>query len=241
MLQKIKELYGRKLAASDGEIGHVKDFYFDDDTWAVRYVVVDTGTWLEGRLVLLSPHAFLHLDKDAKVLPVHLSRAQIENSPSIASHLTVSRQFEEEYNRYYGWPAYWQGGQMWGMGSFPAIVPTPVPVATERSSPEKHGDSHLQSTRAITGYHIQAVDGMIGEVSDLLLHAKSWAICDLVVETGHLFAGKEIRITTSKINRISFDDSSVFVSLTLEDIKRTGDDEVAKGTGIAHGSGNFRD
>ena len=130
---------------------------------------------------------------------------------------------------------------MWGMGSFPAIVPTPVPVAAEKSPPEKRGDTHLQSTRAITGYHIQAIDGMIGEVSDLLLHAKSWAICDLVVETGHLFAGKEIRITSSKVNRISFDDSSVFVSLTMEDIRRTGDDEVAKASGIAHGSGNFRD
>ena len=57
MLQSIKQLYGEKLGASDGEIGHVKDFYLDDRNWAVRYLVADTGTWLPGRRVLLSPHA----------------------------------------------------------------------------------------------------------------------------------------------------------------------------------------
>jgi hypothetical protein len=58
MLQSIKQLYGETLRASDGEIGHVKNFYFDDHNWAVRYVIVDTGAWLSGRLVLISPHAF---------------------------------------------------------------------------------------------------------------------------------------------------------------------------------------
>ena len=55
MLRSIKQLHGAKLGASDGEIGHVKDFYFDDQNWAVRYVVADTGSWLPGRQVLISP------------------------------------------------------------------------------------------------------------------------------------------------------------------------------------------
>jgi hypothetical protein len=58
MLRSIKQLYGDKLGASDGEIGHVKDFYFDDQSWVVRYLVADTGNWLSGRQVLISPHAF---------------------------------------------------------------------------------------------------------------------------------------------------------------------------------------
>ena len=45
-LQNTKELYGNKLAALDGDIGHVKDFYFDDKNWVVRYLVADTGSWL---------------------------------------------------------------------------------------------------------------------------------------------------------------------------------------------------
>src|SRR5208283_3247992 len=97
MLQSITQLYGKKLAALDGEIGHVKDFYFDDAAWAIRYVVVDTGSWLTGRLVLLSPHAFAKLDQSESTLQVKLRKQQIEDSPSIAAHEPVSQQFEENY------------------------------------------------------------------------------------------------------------------------------------------------
>ena len=103
MLHSIQERYGEKLRASDGEIGHVRDFYFDDKNWTVRYLVADTGHWLTGRLVLISPHAFGHLHPEGKVLLVNLTRKQIEDSPSIDEHKPVSRQHEEEYHRHYGY------------------------------------------------------------------------------------------------------------------------------------------
>ena len=119
MILNTKTIIGHKLSAIDGDIGHVRDFYIDDKTWAVRYVVAETGTWLTGRKVLLSPYAFVRFfDTVGKVLPVNLTRQQIENSPSIELHRPVSRQFEENYYRYYGWPAYWQGEQMWGMTQY---------------------------------------------------------------------------------------------------------------------------
>ena len=92
MSQNIKELYGNKLAARDGDIGKVKDFYFDDKTWVIRYLVADTGSWLPGRLVLLSPYAFEKLDLPEKTLHVRLSKKQIEDSPSLEVHMPVSRQ-----------------------------------------------------------------------------------------------------------------------------------------------------
>src|SRR5580692_8482045 len=104
MAQSIKQLYGKELGATDGEIGHVKDFYFDDQNWTIRYLVVDTGSWLSGRQVLISPHALGRLDQGEKILRVNLTRKQIEESPSIAMHKPVSRQYEEEYYKYYGWP-----------------------------------------------------------------------------------------------------------------------------------------
>jgi len=119
MLRIVKKLFENKLGASDGEIGHVNDFYFDDQNWAVRYLVADTGSWMPGRLVLISPHAFGNLYQGGKVLLFNLTRQQIENSPSIELHKPVSRQYEEEYHRYYGWPFYWQGDQLWGMSAFP--------------------------------------------------------------------------------------------------------------------------
>src|ERR1035437_6817696 len=115
MLRSITQLYGAKLGASDGEIGHAKDFYFDDQNWVVRYLVVDTGSWLSGRKVLISPHAFGSLHEARKLMQVNLTRKQIEKSPLIESHKPVSRQYEEEYFRYYGWPYHWQGGGLGGV------------------------------------------------------------------------------------------------------------------------------
>jgi sporulation protein YlmC with PRC-barrel domain len=228
MLQNIKRLFGHKLAASDGDIGAVKDFYFDDKTWVIRYLIADTGSWMTGRLVLLSPHAFGCIDPEGKIMHVNLTRRQIENSPSIESHKPVSRQYEIDYYRYYGWPAYWEGSGMWGLGSFPVVLP-PSKDEMEAHLPHHHrDDKHLQSIRAVNGYHIQTVDGAIGRVSDFMVDDKSWAIRELIVETGHWYSGKEILISPSKVERISYEESTVFVSLTKADIQRTSENDLAK-------------
>ena len=221
MLQNIKKLYGHKLAATDGTIGQVKDFYFDDKTWVIRYLVADTGSWLSGRLVLLSPHSFGILDQYEKTLHLKLHKKQIENSPSIELHKPVSRQYEIEYYNYYGWPAYWDGGAMWGLGSYPVILP-PSPYEIEHQQKHQHrDDKHLQSTHAVNGYQIQTGDGAIGTVSGFMVDDRSWAIREVVVETGHWYSGKEILISPDKIERISYQDSSVLVSLTKKDIEQT--------------------
>jgi hypothetical protein len=241
MLQDIKELYGKKLAALDGDIGHVKDFYFDDAAWAIRYVVVDTGRWLMGRLVLLTPHAFAELDQEEQTLQVRLSKKQIQDSPSLASHETVSRQFEEQYYRSYGWPVYWQGGQMWGVSSNPlAFSPQPEDIEARRSM-EPVADRHLQSTKGVTGYHVQAVDGLFGHVIGFQVDPVNWAIRNLVVETGHWYKGKEILIPPNKIERVSYEDSTVLVNLTVEDIRRTVDKQLAEAGADQHAAAIFHD
>ena len=224
MVRIVTELYGAKLGASDGEIGHVKDFYFDDQIWAVRYVVADTGSWLAGRQVLISPHAFGSLHQDGKLLHVNLTRKQIENSPSIESHKPVSRQYEGEYYRYYGWPYYWQGDGLWGMSGFPILelpaTPLPSEPAFAGSRSSESTDAHLRSTQAVDGYHIQASDGISGHVCDFMMDAQSWAIRQLVIKTGHRFSGKEVQIPTRAVDRISYPDSTVFVNLTKEAIEQ---------------------
>jgi PRC-barrel domain protein len=133
MLRSIKQLYGDKLGASDGDIGHVKDFYFDDQNWVIRYLVADTGTWLPGRKVLISPHSLGRLEQIQKVLRVKLTRKQIEASPAIETHKPVSRQYEEDYYKHYGWPYYWQGDGLWGMSGFP-ILELPAEPSAGRSA-----------------------------------------------------------------------------------------------------------
>jgi hypothetical protein len=225
MLRSIKQLYGDKLGASDGEIGRVKDFYFDDQNWAVRYLVADTGSWLPGRQVLISPHAFGGLHQAGKVLRVNLTRKQIEHSPSIESHKPVSRQYEEEYYQYYGWPYYWQGAGLWGMSGFPILElpakPLPGEPATVNGPQLKRADAHLRSTQAVNGYHLQAGDGAIGHVCDFMMDDQSWAIRQLVIKIGHRLSGKEVEIPSGKVDRISWDESTVFVSLTREAVEQS--------------------
>jgi hypothetical protein len=225
MLRSIKQLYGDKLGASDGDIGHVKDFFFDDQDWAVRYLVVDTGSWLPGRQVLISPHAFGSLHQSGKILRVNLTRKQIENSPPIESHKPISRQYEEEYYRYYGWPYYWQGNGLWGMSGFPILELPPKfssvePPAATGPKPER-ADAHLRSTQAVNGYHLQATDGIVGHVCDFMMDDKSWALNQLVIKTGHRFTGNEVLIPVSKVDRISYDKSTVFVNLTKEAVEKS--------------------
>jgi len=217
MLRSIKQLYGNKLGASDGDIGQVKDFYFDDQNWVVRYLVADTGSWLPGRKVLLSPYSLGRLDLEDKILRVNLTRKQIEKSPGMELHQPVSRQYEEEYHRYYGWPYYWEGGGVWGLGGFPILELPPKPLANQTAKmlgPQlERADAHLRSTQAVNGYHLRTSDGIIGHVCDFMMDPSNWTIGQLVIKTGHRFSGAEELIPTKSIDRISYEESTIFAAL----------------------------
>jgi len=226
MLQSIKQLCGNNFGASDGDIGQVKDFYFDDRTWVVRYVVADTGNWLPGRQVLLSSNAFGGLHHGEKLLSVNLTRKQIEDSPAIDTHKPVSRQYEAHYHRYYGWPYYWEGDGLWGgMRDFPVLelppqfasVLPPAPTGPKAT----RSDSHLRSAQAVDGYPLEATDGIAGHVCDFLMEDKNWAIGELVIKVGHRFTGKEVRVPVSKVTEISYDSSKVFVKINTDHIERS--------------------
>jgi hypothetical protein len=227
-LENTTELYGDKLVALDGDIGQIRDFYFEDKHWVIRYAVADTGSWLTGRLVLLSPHAFGELDQGEKTMHINLRKTQIEDSPSIESHKPVSRQYETDYYRYYGWPAYWDGGAIWGLGGYPAILPHSKEEVEAVEKRHHKGDKHLHSAREVTGYAMETVDGQIGRVTGFLVDDRSWAIHELVVEAGHWYSGKEIRIPTDRVERISYKESKVYVTLTRADIQKTAEHELAK-------------
>ena len=210
MLHSIQQCYGEKLRATDGEIGHVRDFYFDDKTWTIRYLVADTGGWLSGRQALISPHALGHLYPKGKVFLVNLTKEQIEKSPSIDEHKPVSRQHEEDYHRYYGYPYYAETWPLWGLAEYPVVAPPPPPTAAKT-----HGvDSHLRSTRVVKGYKVEGIDGAVGEVADFLVSGRNWVIREMVVESGHWYSGKGIHIPTDKIFRISYNESTVYVDST---------------------------
>jgi sporulation protein YlmC with PRC-barrel domain len=221
MTQSIKQLYGNKLGATDGEIGHIKDFYFDDRNWAVRYLIADTGAWLPGRKVLIAPYALGALYQAGKLLIVNQTRKQIEDSPAIETHRPVSRQFEEEYYQYYGLPYYWQGEGIWGMSGFPIIEAPPKQTANTVIGPRQdNADNHLRSTEAVMGYNLQAENGNVGHIIDFVMNDKSWVIEQLVVRIGHRLSGKEVLIDTKKVQRISYPDSTIYVNQSKEAIEQ---------------------
>lgn len=214
MLKNLKQLYGCQLEALDGPVGHVKDFYFDDRTWTVRYLIADTGTWLTNRQVLLSPHSVGKLTIQDKKLRLKLTRNQIENCPRIDQHKPVSRQYEEQYYQYYGWPGYWQGGGLWGMTGVPIVTsPKKSTKCNIETSSDQDDDLHLRSAQAVKGYNVQTKGKAIGQVIDFLIDDKSWAIRQLRVKSGHLFSHKEILIPIGRVKGISFEESTVSVGL----------------------------
>ena len=231
MLRPFQTLRGAKLAASDGEIGHVRDFYFDDQTWTVRYFVVNTGSWLFGREVLVAPHALGEVDLERGVIGVHLTREQVRESPPLDADKPVSRQHEEELHAYYGWNPYWQPFDS-GLGMMPppvafiAPLPDDAPVsdskgdAADSPSEHLHSDPHLRSaTELLSGYTLHATDGEIGRVDDVILDDRDWRVCYLVVHTGAWFHGKSALLPAARIQRISYEEAEVFVDLSRDTIK----------------------
>jgi len=216
MLNKAKTMKGYKLNGLDGELGTVEEFYFDDRHWTVRYLVANTGTWLSDRQVLISPYALGFVNVDARVIGIDLTKKQIDGSPSLDSDKPVSRQFETDYYKYYGWPLYWGGPNMWG--NYPYIA-REREKCEEAVQAESSWDPHLRSVRDVTGHHIQATDGEIGHVEDFIIDDNTWAIRYLVVDTRNWWPGKRILVSPRWIERVSWSEDKVFVNLPRETIK----------------------
>ena len=218
MLYRAKTLAGYKLKAKDGEVGKAKEFYFDDNYWAIRYLVANTGNWLTGRQVLLSPYLLVAIDDDDENIVVSLNEKQIEDSPSLESDKPVSRQFERAYLDYYTLPEYWGGRYMWG--AWPYLMREEQTLEVNKKEDESW-DPHLRSTKDVSGHHIQAQDGEIGHVEDFIIDDETWAIRYLVIDTKNWWGGKKVLISPQWIDRISWDDSKVFVNLSKERIKQS--------------------
>lgn len=216
------DLKGLVVRATDGELGTVDELYFDDETWGIRYLTLETGGWLGERQVLISPMSVLQIDWPSRRIDVKLTRKQIENSPNIDRHKPVSRQHEAAYLGYYGYPYYWDGPYMWGSVYYPGELGTPMTLSqqavAERIQRES-ADTHLRSTRAVTGYHINATDGEVGHVDQFIVDDHAWAIRYLEVATQNWWPGKKVLLSPAWVERVSWEESKVFVALSREAIK----------------------
>jgi uncharacterized protein YrrD len=236
MLQRVKEIIGSHVHGLDGDVGKIKDVYFDDTSLKIRYLVVDTGSWLERREVLLVPSYFKGSRFPAAALTVELTRKQVEDSPPVASDMPVSRQYEERLHAHFGWMPYWSAPYYplpeiyayplatgLGTGPLPWMARSPGDLPAEMREPmaaQDHGDPHLRSFSEVKGYKIGATNGDIGHVVDLLVDSDVWRVTHLVVDTRNWLPGHHVVIDAGLIKEISWDSEHVVVGLTRDEVKQ---------------------
>jgi hypothetical protein len=212
---------GSVVAATDGEIGGVVDLYLDDESWTVRYLVVDTGRWLPGRRVLILPSCVRAIDVEARVVEVSLTREQVRGAPALDTARPVSRRQETELYQYYGFPYYWTGPYRWG----PVGVPTApgawrprdaAGIGTERA---QSGEPTLRSAREVRGYVIRATDGELGSVEDALVDEAEWAVRYLIVDPQRWWPGNPVLVAADWITGVSWPDAHVSVNVTRSAVR----------------------
>jgi uncharacterized protein YrrD len=224
MLRNATDIEQCSIGATDGDIGKVHDLYFDDQRWVIRYLVVNSGAWLLNRAVLISPISLIESTVwHADLLPASISKDQVKNSPAIDTDKPVSRQYEQSYYSYYGYPYYWGGMGLWGSGGYPGMMMPglahdPSALANERAH-RAHDDPHLRSCREVKGYHLQATDGDIGHVAGYLIDDKSWAIRFLIVNTSNWWIGHQVLIACEWIDSVDWEDHKVATSLSRAAVK----------------------
>jgi sporulation protein YlmC with PRC-barrel domain len=217
MLHNVKDLHGDKIAASDGEIGKVDQVYFDDEDWRVRYFVVDTGGWLSGRKVLISPVSIDRSKSSDNAIAVALSRDQVEHSPSVDADKPVDRQYEEAYARYYGYSLYWAPPEMAAMTT---VERSGKAERQLKKAERKASESHLRSSDEVIGYSIHAADGRIGHVEDIRVDDRNWAVSDLVVDTRDWLPGKKVLVPPSAVEDIDWSAREVRLRMRREEVNR---------------------
>jgi hypothetical protein len=229
MIRSAKSLKTLELRARDGVLGKVKDLYFDDRHWILRYVVVETGTWLNSRKVLISTSVIDAADWARGELPVNLTQEQVRQSPSVNAEREVSRDEERGLRKHYGWPVYWPDSVSALGPSLPVVeapIFLPVPATAEaamssspamRRAPE--GDPRLRRGGAVIGYRLEATDGTSGHIDDFLFEDHTWHIPYLVIDPRAWLPGGMVVISPDWISAVSWTESRVYIDLTRDAIK----------------------
>ncbi len=214
MLRTARTLKNYKLECIDGELGKAKEFHFDTQCWIVRYLIAETGSWLAGRKILISPHAMDSIRREDQHIFIDLNKNQIKDAPLLYNNHPISREFEEENCRYYDWPIYWHSQ------SFGEQQPRLRNRNYDQWNECKHDnivcDIRLRSTLEINDFHIQTLDNDIGHIEDFIIDDAAWVIRYLIVSIRSGWPEYRVLIPPQWINRISDTEGKVFVSFNRE-------------------------
>ena len=220
MLHLAHKVAGATVKGIDGEIGTLDDFYFEEDRWTVRYLLVDTGKWLSGKRVLISPMSVPD-GWGREGVRLSLTKDQVWNSPEIKED-DLSLDSEAQVLTYYGYPDYWGAASVWGNFDSPTALIARAP-AVKPAVPSRNGIDpearHLRSIRKSTGYHLHARDGEIGHVDDFLIGQESWRIRYLLVDTSNWIGGRSVIVSPEKVDGIDKDKGLLYIGADRKAIK----------------------
>lgn len=217
MIRSLDDLKGYHFEAKDGELGRVRDFYFDDQNWTVRYLVLETGKWLPGRNVLIAPQAIDSTDRKERRIHLDLSYDQVKKSPPLATDLPVSRQHEQELHDHYSWSPYWFAGPS------ALEVAMPIPASARKTQTEGREkvdhDPHLRSVDDVCGYGVEATDGSIGEVRDFACDEDDWTVRYLLIDTRKWLPGRPVLVAPEWVRAIDWRKRQLTVDLTRDQLE----------------------
>ena len=214
-----KQLRHGKIEAVDGDIGSLRDVYFDDRSWRTRYLVIDTAKWLFGRKVLISPEAILPSEAGFDAIRLNLTRDQIRHSPSWDTDPPVSRQYEGVLHNYYGWgaatipPGAAIGAPLVAGAPYDVVV-APAAVDVQRDSRSADYDEHLRSMKEVVGYELTGKDGSIGYIGDFAFEFTIARVHALIVFANRIPEGPVIRVPVDKVIAIDWATAEVKTTFT---------------------------
>jgi sporulation protein YlmC with PRC-barrel domain len=228
MLLAISALKGYTIEASDGVMGSVGDLLFDDKTWRVRWLVIDTGGWLSARQVLLHPSSVGQTDFDRSRLLVKLTKSQVERSPDLLQGQPVSQSIEDKLYSHYGWDPLWGGGGYLGPNS--ALMESPMgeqssfglgmaPEAADVTPEENDPDPGRRSVVEVTGYHVRATDGDIGHIENFIMDSDAWTIRYLIVATRNWWPGQHVLISPAAVQQIEWIGRHAQLNVSRDQVK----------------------
>jgi hypothetical protein len=216
--------HGAAMQATDGAIGELADLLFDDQTWQVRWLVVDTGRWLNGRRVMIHPASLARLDMDSASLKVQLTRSQIRNSPLIDTEEHISTEMERSLHRYYGHDPVACGA---------LFCREPIARAAGSSFGRNHGSvasmaarqrrnaaqPHLRSLAEVEGYRVRATDGESSFLNNVIVDDEAWCVKSLVIDVPSWFTVRHVVVSVAMVEWFSWPERCIRLALTREAIK----------------------
>jgi hypothetical protein len=208
MLRSVRDLVGYTVAARDGRCGELRDMYFDDRLWILRYWEVDAGA--AASALRLSPQAVTAIADKARQFHVRMCREQLQRGPGVDSDPGLTHPLDAEG----GLRRERDGGNLWSLAGLPlSELLAPAVEAAELPAtpahPERFGlerDLRLRSSAEVIGYGVAARDGPIGHVADFLIEPATWQVRMVVVDTHTRLADRPVLLPPMWVD--DFDDAA---------------------------------